>query len=152
MKELEYVKFLDRMIARGGDKQDKVNTYIKYLKYAEVYDETSENFKKLFEPNVLALILDGKCTFLDAYITLSKTNLHESGSNKKKGTKDKEKNSSSSASAECHSINARAVCHSSNSSSSCHSSNSSSSCHSSHSIHSCGSSTSRGACYSSSGC
>ena len=133
MSDLEHVKFLDRMIERGGDKRDKVETYIKYLKYTEAYDETGKNFKKLFEPNVLALILDGKCTFLDAYITLSKVNLHE-----KKGAKAKEKDSSSSYSSD--------ACHSSKSSSSCHSS-SSSSCHSSSSSSSC-SSTGRSSCYS----
>ena len=126
------------------DVLDKVETYVKYLKYAEVYDQTSDQFKKLFDSNVLAIILDGKSTFLEAYNAISKADLNKLDlNNQYKATQIN--------SAGCHS-SSLSKCGSS--SSSCHStsSSSSSSCHSSGSSSSSCSSTARSSCQSSSGC
>lgn len=148
MTDLEHVKFLDRILKRGGDVLDKVETYVKYLKYAEVYNETSDSFKKLFEPNVLAIILSGKSTFSDAYSALSNADFDKLNINRERMEKREsiELNFSS-----CHSNSSSSSrCGSSSSSSRCGSSTSS--CHSSSSSSSRCSSSSQSSCYSSSGC
>ncbi len=133
MSDLEHIEFLDEMLRRGGNLQEKVNTYIQYLKYTDAYEKTGTTFKELFSSNSLNRVLNGESTFLREYARLNSngraSRKHNSGSVQSYGA------SSSSSSQSC----------GSSSSSTCGSSSSSSSCGSSRVSSSCGSSSSRGA-------